>query len=139
MKKKYWVIVLMVLILAVGYGLYQYYRPHQSIAGQAPVANIEAVALAADFESDENAANTKYLGKVIEVNGVVSENTMDSTGQQNMTLKGTDLSAISCQFEKGYTAGRSKGDTVKIKGVCTGFLMDVILVDCVISGNSRNE
>ena len=87
---------------------------------------------------DEKKANAKYLGKIVEVSGIISEKTKDRIGNYNITLQGPDLAGIGCEFEnkvQDKLANLKEGQEVKIKGICTGVLMDVVLVDCVIENN----
>ncbi|HNP48052.1 MAG TPA: hypothetical protein PKL85_04400 [Bacteroidia bacterium] len=128
------------LTAAVAFGYYLFNKPHGSIIDETPIFSSKAVGLVDEYEADENSANTKYLGKVIEVEGTVSDKSMDEKGVLNITLKGGDLAGIGCQFDKNFQTdamGFKNGDQVKIKGICTGILMDVVLVDCVISDNSN--
>lgn len=128
------------LTAAVAFGYYLFNKPHESIIDETPVFRSQAVGIVNEFEADENSANTKYLGKVIEVEGTISDKSMDEKGVLNITLKGGDLAGIGCQFDKNFqkdAMGFKNGDQVKIKGICTGILMDVVLVDCVMSDTSN--
>ena len=128
------------LTAAVAFGYYLFNKPHGSIIDETPVFVSEATALVNEYEGDENSANSKYLGKVIEVNGTISDKGIDEKGILNITLKGGDLAGIGCQFDKNFqsdAASLKSGEKVKIKGICTGILMDVVLVDCVISNESN--
>ena len=67
--------------------------------------------------------------------GVIAEKTKDKKGNYNLTLQGPDLAGIGCEFEnklQNKLATLKEGQTIKVKGICTGILMDVVLVDCVI-------
>ena len=101
---------------------------------------VNASKLIGDYEGNENLANSKYLGKVIEVSGIVSEKSIDETGKLIITLRGKDLGGIGCEFDKKFL-DRAKtiqeGHEVHIKGICTGILMDVVLVDCVIENENN--
>ena len=113
---------------------YLFNKPHQSIADETPAFSLDATTLVGEFDKDEKSANTKYLGKIIEVNGVVAEKLKDKNGNINVTLQGADLSGVGCEFEpnaQSSLASLKEGQEVKIKGICTGVLMDVVLVDCV--------
>jgi len=49
---------------------------------------------------------------------------------------GGDLAGVGCQLEKNTKSNMNKlivGESVTIKGICTGILIDVVLVDCVIT------
>ena len=89
------------------------------------------------FNSDEAAANLKYLDKVIAVKGIIADIKIDSsTGQASVILdSGDPLSAVTCSFyndEIGAVQKLSMGTEVVIKGKCTGKLMDVVLNNCSI-------
>jgi tRNA_anti-like len=134
MKKKIIVAILFAIIASVGVGYYLYNKPHQSIADETPAFNLDAKVLVGDYEKNEKIANDKYLGKIVEVRGIIAEKSRDKKGNFNITLQGADLSGVGCEFEKGASseiAGLKEGQEVKIKGICTGVLMDVVLVDCV--------
>lgn len=132
-------IFLFIIVLAVAGGAYGYYlfnKPHQSVTDQPPAFTLQSQILVDSFEKDENAANKLYLGKIIEVSGVVSERSVDEKGKMSITLQGPDMAGIGCVFEKASQTKAStltEGQKVTIKGICTGLLMDVVLVDCVVT------
>jgi hypothetical protein len=138
MLKKIIYITLVVLISGLGFGFYLYNKPHQGIANEQPAFRLSAATLISDYDKNENLANTKYLGKVVEVKGVISEKSKDEKGNFNLTLQGPDLAGVGCQFDPKADekfAMVKEGQEVVIKGLCTGVLMDVVLVDCVIENN----
>jgi len=133
-------LILLVLILAgAGYAYYLFQKPHAGIGDETPQFKLNATTLVAEYSKDEKIANEKYLGKVIEVRGVISEKMKDEKGKINITLQAEDLSGVGCEFDpKSQDALRNlhEGDDVSIKGICTGVLMDVVLVDCVYLKNN---
>jgi hypothetical protein len=97
---------------------------------------INAGTLYAAFEADETAANSTYVGKVIEVSGMLSEMTQDEAGQYSLNL-GADsmLGQVVCNLSNTSTAqtkAASIGQSITIKGICTGYLFDVVLDNAVI-------
>ena len=63
----------------------------------------------------------------------------DQKGNYNVTLQGPDIAGIGCEFEpaaQNYVRQIKEGQKVTIKGVCTGVLMDVVMVDCCIVSDS---
>jgi hypothetical protein len=63
---------------------------------------------------------------------VITDN--DSTTSILLKDNALAMAGISCLFEPQYSAEIKKwktGRSVKIKGICTGILMDVVLVRCV--------
>lgn len=127
-------VILFICILAVVagfFGYFKYNQPHTETAGSVADYVITPSDLLQAYEADEDAANKKYLDKIIQVEGVVKAyNFVDSGG--SLTLEtGSEMSAIICEFESGNNISKIKiGETVKIKGICTGKLMDIVLVRC---------
>lgn len=134
MKKMILILTAIALITGIGFGYYLYNKPHQSIADESPAFSIDVKTIVGDYETDEKKANDKYLGKIVEVRGLISEKTLDNKGNYNIILQGPDLSGVGCEFEPNAQTSLTKlkeGQEVVIKGICTGVLMDVVLVDCV--------
>lgn len=127
---------LLLLVAGVGIGYYMWNKPHQDMTKAKPIHEVAADALVGEFQADETASNTKYLGKVIQVNGVVREASMNEDGSAQILLESSDLLAsVSCNLSAEHAdqiAGLKAGDTVDIKGECTGVLMDVVMERCVI-------
>jgi hypothetical protein len=135
MKKLIFISISAIIIAGIGYAYYLFQKPHQGIADEPSAFKLDAVSLVNDYDKDEKAANEKYLGKVVEVKGVVSEKVKDENGKYNITLQAADLSGVGCEFDtkfQGEIKNLQEGQEVCIKGVCTGVLMDVVLVDCVL-------
>jgi tRNA_anti-like len=131
--KRYLYVALVFAILAAVYGYYEYNRPVKGIENEKPDIVVEAAALLTEFESDETNANKKYFDKIVEVSGTVAKvSTVD--GKKSIYLNaGSDLSFIICELENTSDADKiSVGQQTSIKGKCTGFLSDVILVQSVI-------
>ena len=84
-----------------------------------------------DFFSDESKANKRYLDKIIEVSGIISELKVVKV-KGIITLKTTqDFGNVLCHLSEDTSQDiqtLSEGQRITLKGVCTGYLMDVILV-----------
>ena len=95
---------------------------------------LDASELIKDFDENEQTANAKYSDKTISVRGVVSM-IQSTDSSATVFLKGESaVASVICQFQKAdkeKLANLKKGEEVVIKGVCSGYLMDVILVRCV--------
>jgi len=103
-----------------------------SVSSEKSVVEIEAALLVLEFENDEDASNAKYLDKVITVSGIVSSIAVDEQSVMVYLKNEEDVSGVSCSFNKtAYEVKPIKiTDHVKIKGLCTGYLMDVQLTKC---------
>ena len=125
-----------VICAAIGWFIYNMYNePHKGVADVKPDIQTTAADLYNDFQRDETAANKKYLNKVIEVTGNVSE-VQNVNGSQIILLSSTgDMGGISCQLTNDENSKRNivkKSTIITVKGKCSGYLMDVNLVDCVL-------
>jgi hypothetical protein len=88
--------------------------------------------LITDFIENKNIANLKYVDHIIQVNGVID----DIAYKENtriITLKYQDMdSSIICLLQNQENNKLKKGQSVSIKGICTDFLLDVMLINCVV-------
>lgn len=127
-------IILLLIIGVTAY--YQYNQPRKDVSVQHTDIAIEATQLYQQYSEHEREANTKYLDKVIEVKGSISE-VQNNSGRIVLLMNAGDgMGGINCSMREGdntlVTQQNLRGKTVTIKGKCTGFLMDVNLVDCVL-------
>lgn len=115
-------------------GFYLYNKPVKSTASKSVDVAIQAADLFNEFATDENVANKKYLDKVISISGVVT-NVADEEGLTIVTLKtNSDMFGVICKVEASDNKAKAlkNGEEVRVKGVCTGMLMDVVMIRCVI-------
>jgi|SRR5882757_3284866 len=135
-RKFFWVLIPLLLLILGIWGYRFYNKPHGSAADGSAAISIEGDSLFAQYQRDEHTADQQYLGKVVEVNGKIAD--IQHNGQSEIWILATQAGTggINCQFFPGEPKKDSKhqaGDIVKIRGRCTGFLMDVNLADCVLS------
>ena len=128
-----------VLVTAVALSIYAYkefMRKPADLNKSDAAEHITASGLYALYNDYEDSANKKYLGKIIEVTGTIVE--IENQQDTLLTiLMGDTLQTgmVSCLMDKNYMAdakNKVRGDIVKIKGFCTGYLMDVELNRCVL-------
>ena len=134
MRKIYFFGIVLLLLGLAGWGIYTVFKPHRNVASQQAVANLPAVDLYHDFESDENLANKKWVGKVIEITGTISS--VSETGNYiSINLRAAENAGVNCSLLKSDVKSEDlprAGDQITVKGKCTGFLIDVNLVDCIV-------
>lgn len=121
------------LILA-SYAYYQYNKSPLSLKNKSADISISAVKLLQEYESDESMADSKFLDKVLEVSGSFNKYE-EIDGKANIYFESKDkLSNVICEMENtDNIKSLVKGQTINIKGLCSGYLMDVILVKSVIN------
>lgn len=136
MNKKRIIIGILVLgIIGAFVGYKMYNKPHVDVSEASADITISANKILEEFSSDETTANSKYLEKIIEVKGEVLElKTVKGLGI--VTLKtNDDFGSVLCHLSEEATKkinSLTQGQIISIKGICTGYLMDVILVKCEI-------
>lgn len=129
------IIIILAIALVGGIIAYQMYnKPHKDMTSAESDISIEASELLKAFETDESAANQQYNDKVIAVSGKVAD-VGNEDGIVKVTLDaGNPLGGVICQLDELSEHDRTDfeiGETVTLKGLCTGYLMDVVLVRCV--------
>jgi hypothetical protein len=125
-KLLYGILVLLLGVGVVGYYLYQ--QAPASADNQDAAFSLTAAALLGEFQQDEAAANSKYLGKWLEVRGTI--NLMDADEGMIYLGEPAAASSISCLLDSGLQStitAHKPGDSVSVKGYCSGYLMDVQL------------
>lgn len=134
-KTKIIIIVIAVIgLIGAGTAIYLINKPHRTAEDEKPFANVSANDLFNEFNANESAAFEKYRDKVIQVTGVVEEVKSDASGNTDIVLTTEDiLGKVVCTLKTGANAdGISNGMTVELKGICNGFLSDVLLNQGVV-------
>lgn len=138
MKKKILIVTSIIVVLILAYTLYQFNKPHIDIAAATPIVVLNAEELFSEFDFNENQANQLYLGKIVQVTGIVYSIEAGDKGDLNILLLEEDeMFGVACNFSKGQSneIDLVMGDQVTIKGECAGMLSDVVLIRCVIVKN----
>lgn len=122
------IFVILAFLLVGVIGAYLLYnKPHRSVDDGAGTP-VKATVLFKDYETDEAAANAKYLDQVVEVSGKVSDQYVNQQGKTVVLLASDHpLYGIQCTLDDSTNAPTT-GETVTIKGICTGYLSDVIVI-----------
>lgn len=124
-----------VLILLVGgiFGYLQYHKPHLDMEKTSADYSLTAEALFDSFEQDEQVAEEKYLDKILSIKGTIREIT-SGEDSRNLVLETNDmLSGVICEFlDPSVLDDLEEGQTVEVKGICSGKLMDVIIVRSIL-------
>ncbi|EAQ41026.1 OB-fold putative lipoprotein [Polaribacter sp. MED152] len=123
------IIFLSIVVAVVAYNVYN--KPHVDVADAKADVTVTAENLFSEFSKDEVRANTQYLDKIIQVQGLI-QNLKVENELGVVTLKTEDdFGTVQCNLSREATSNfklLKKNDLVTIKGICTGYLMDVVLV-----------
>jgi len=137
MKKKILLGLLILVALAAGTGFYLYNKPAEKTVTADAAVTVDAPVIFSEYEANEAEANTKYLNKVVEVKGKIAG--ISEKNEQGVTIAldaNNEMFGVSCQVSEAEGMDALKeGDMVTVKGLCTGILMDVVLVKCSVEKN----
>lgn len=127
-----------VVVAAIGGGYaWNEYAREKASADDMPVKErVSAADLLAAFAADEVAASARFVGtteQVVHVSGSIRSIDIAAAGLTNVVLEtGDPMAGVVCEFPSEAAPKNWKvGDAVAVKGICTGMLMDVVLVRCV--------
>jgi hypothetical protein len=128
-----WLVGLGIVAIGIIYGAREYNRSLPDTHSLNAAFHFNAGELLQQFEDDETSATKKYGGSVISVEGFI-DSVQTTTGTVFLN-GGNSLSSVMCQFDQKNLDEvlelRSK-KLVTIKGLCSGYLMDVVMVRCVV-------
>ena len=126
--------IVLCLAIVLGACFFIVNKPHKNVTGVMADAYVSATDLYNTYFVNEISADKQYLNKVIEVKGEVAS--VNWSGQNSFLLiRANDSGGINCAVimnDSSVISQIKKGEFVTVKGRCTGFLMDVNLVDCII-------
>lgn len=111
------------------------------VEGVTPKHIISSNNLLEDFTTNEQVANKKYIDEVIEVYGKIKEITLLNDRKTIILQTNTD-SGIICDIndkEQEKIPNLKKNQLIHIKGICKGYLKDVILLNCFIDLKNQHE
>lgn len=122
-------------LLAVGVvcGLYLYNQKPPDTREEKAEFEITATDLVRQFATNEEVANRKFVDKVLIVSGIIDQIQFTAAEASVMLSSGDPMSGVTCSFYSDEIATLKdlrQGKQVRIKGKCTGKLMDVILNNC---------
>ncbi|PRX57907.1 OB-fold protein [Flagellimonas meridianipacifica] len=133
--------LILFIILLLGLFLLRYVndtiqkKPNENGVSTEAELHVTSKDLVASFLSNEELANATYVEKTLEVEGIVKEVTF-LNNRYTVLLQGSgEYMCIMCDMKEDQVAQvqtLSKGDSVVLKGICKGFLMDAVLLNCVL-------
>lgn len=135
-KKNLFIGLTVVGLIGATFGFYLWNKPQKNMNLAKTELSIDAQTILTAFETAENEANTKYLDKVVAVKGKVKE--VKNEGGKICIALETDspMSGVLCNLDPLSEHAKttfSPGEEITLKGVCTGFLSDVVLERCVLT------
>ena len=113
-----------------------YNKPPRNVAKETGIP-VTATELYAQFTSDHSQANAVYLNKVLQVSGQVLTIKNSPFADPVVVLStGDPLFGIACSLNMVEPSAKpvKPGEKITVKGVCTGYLSDVVLSNsCLVN------
>lgn len=139
MKPIYKIALFVVFFMALAgilAGLYLFNLQHKDLSKVKPDFVVTAVDLQKVFESNETSANSRFVKKIIEVSGTIESVKPGEDKSLNVALKtGSVMGSVICTFQSDTEASNVRvGDSIAIRGECSGYLTDVLLNNCSVIG-----
>jgi hypothetical protein len=134
MKKIILVIAVLATIFCGGYYYtFIYSKNHHRDAQSEKAIIISADSLISAYQKNEQAANSLYLNKAVEVTGTIISINKDQAGHTTILLGNTEsFSNVSVTLLSTNAITKNIGELATVKGVCTGNLSDVIINEGVL-------
>ena len=127
--------IAVVAITALGgyYYVFVYSKTHHRNVQSEKGLVIQADSLSAAYQDNEKNANALYLNKAVEVSGTIVSIDKNQEGKITIILGRSDsFSNVSVTLISTAPLSQKIGETITIKGVCTGALSDVIVTEGVV-------
>lgn len=128
-------ITILIAVALVGYIAFLK-MPGASASSKEVVAELTAAELYQAYETNENKANNLYLGKAVVISGTIDDKYEDETGAPVLLIgpSGEDpVALITLEAnQKSKLASYEIGTDIKVKGLCSGMLMEVALTKGII-------
>jgi hypothetical protein len=128
------IVAVVVIVVAILAWSFVFKKADLSVSGQKVAFEIIAPDLLKAFEAKEDSANKKFNGKVISVTGTVAEVKEDPQNISVYLKEKEATSGVMCSFDKSAVKSQDfkVGQQIRLKGICTGYLMDVLLNKCAL-------
>jgi len=135
MKQKLLLIALLLFIAGGIVFYFQWNKSHRDPSKEKGIP-VNAEQLFAEYERNEQTANEKYLDKTIEVTGIIIDSGSNQAGEPTAMMDaGNPMFGVQITFNANQISKINNiniGDRITVKGICSGFLTDVIIKDAII-------
>jgi hypothetical protein len=137
MSTKNKIIIAIAFIAAIVFSVYYYIfvyssNNHRQVQSETGIV-ITSDSLVAKYQADEKLANSLYLNKAVVVTGILLSIDKNQEGKTTLVLGRSDsFSNVSVTMISTAPITQKVGESITIKGLCTGALSDVVITDGVV-------
>jgi len=138
MKSRYFKIAIglfLIIVIAAIFGINQYNKPHVDVEDSKVDYVFTPKKLVDEYLQNEMAATKKYADQILQIEGdTYTISTLK--GSSIITFNSEALaSSVICHLqpeENNKILKLKKDQYITVKGICTGYLLDVVMVECVL-------
>lgn len=131
---KFLYLIIILVVAGIIAGIHMFNKPQKDLNREKADFVLTASELHKEFTADEPAANLKYIGKTIEITGKITSVNIEKEKAVSIILETSDkTSSVICTFRQSMDPREI--NTMKpatVRGELSGFLMDVLLNNCVL-------
>ena len=137
MSTKNKIIIIIAIIAAIAFSAYYYIfiyssNNHRQVQSEIGIV-ITSDSLVAKYQADEKLANSLYLNKAVVVTGVLLSIDKNQEGKTTLVIgRSESFSNVSVTMTSNTPITQKVGESITIKGLCTGALSDVVITDGVV-------
>ena len=138
MKRNLKIVIVIGLVAAAigGFIAYKMWNKPHADASEMEGIKVTAIDLYKAFETNEQQANTTYVGKVLEISGAVAEiENTDSIARVIFSVPDATFGSVRVSMDKRHlddVKSLTPSQNIVVKGFCSGFLTDVEIKDGVV-------
>jgi hypothetical protein len=137
MSTKNKIIIAIASIAVIVFSAYYYIfiyssNNHRQVQSETGIV-ITSDSLVAKYQVDEKLANSLYLNKAVVVTGVLLSIDKNQEGKTTLVIgRSESFSNVSVTMTSNTPITQKVGESITIKGLCTGALSDVVITDGVV-------
>ncbi|MDQ3142245.1 MAG: OB-fold putative lipoprotein [Bacteroidota bacterium] len=137
--KRLFFLVLIICLVALAYVIKVYNKPFEDLSKAEMKYKLSSTELFTEFQDKEEAATKMYINQPVELEGIVESIQKNEQGIISLSLQsGSLMGNVICELDPKVPVEESnyqQGKLIKVRGICTGKLLDVIISQCVIIAN----
>jgi len=109
----------------------EYNRGNKVLSEVEPAIKISAQDISSSFAQSDSLSNSKFLGKIIEIEGVVKNIEMPDSNISVIVMSGNnEMSSVRCTMDSSFqikSISIDIGTPAIVRGICTGYNADELL------------
>jgi len=130
-KSRVILIVSLILLTGILYVYKEYNRGNKVLSEVEPAIKLSAHDMSASYAESDSLSNLKFLGKVVEIEGIIKNIEMPDSNISVIVLSGnSEMSSVRCTMDSSFqnkSISIDIGSPATIKGICTGYNADELL------------